>query len=296
MSKPSKDQLRKKYGIREDDFQILTELPPEHEIRNKGFLQKVGEALGVEEWMLKSWRGRILAVIILVPTAQGIFDYWEVKVEYPVAVFADYFRHLKWPVDTTTSKWIVFRASTQSHIADWRAPEKFQVDMGIVPAPDPSPHTDPIQFVAQVRYHYRQRFSDVPPGGKQVSAPATVSEMLPLSKIVRLDRGPGRVVEGTVGHLPYSFRITVVDPEIKLELYRDNQLLGGFPQTKQQSLKNEIDSSRTDFLLPVDNELERQITADLLGERCFLTYVNLVIGVDDDLIRSAFLGHGRNQV
>jgi hypothetical protein len=49
MKTPSKEQLKRKYKISSEDFEILTELPSEQEVRQKGFLVKAGEAFGVEE-------------------------------------------------------------------------------------------------------------------------------------------------------------------------------------------------------------------------------------------------------
>lgn len=163
MSLPSKQQLRRKYKISNADFQILTNPPPENEIREKGFLVKVGEAFGGEEWMWKTWTGVVLAIIIIVPTFQSTLDYWRPKVVYSVTQFSDYFRHLRWPLSPSDDQWIAF-------VPDAALPPKTEVrsfhDLSIgsslVPGPAQSPGTAPIQFVSQIRYHFRERFLNTP--------------------------------------------------------------------------------------------------------------------------------------
>lgn len=288
MSTPSKDQLKEKYGITNPDFRVLTNLPPEREIRTKGFLFKAGEAFGAEEWMWKTWTGVLIAIIIVAPQIQSTLDYWRPKIVYSVSQFSDYFRHLQWPLTPSDDEWIAFVPDSTPAPRRPQAPQSLPVGSSLFPSPARSPTTVPNQFVAQVRYHFRERFLDAAPGEKQVSAPATFREMLPLSEVMAFERGLGRVIDGSVSHLPYHFRVTVLDPEITVEAYRDNQTIEGFPQTIRHPLTSHWDS-RTDVVIPIDDALKDQLETTLLGEHCFLTYVNLVIGADDDLVESAIL-------
>jgi hypothetical protein len=162
------------------------------------------------------------------------------------------------------------------------------VGSSLFPGPAQSHSSVPSQFVSQIRYHFRERFVNTKPGEKAVSAPESQHEMLPLSHLVSEERGLGRVAQGTVPHLPYRFRVSVFDPDLTVEVYQGDATLEGFPQTIRHSLTDHWDS-RIDFIMPVQDRLKDEIEKSLLAERCFLTYVNLVIGADDGLIGQAIL-------
>ena len=204
--------------------------------------------------------------------------------------FANYFRHLRWPLESGDDQWIAFIPDAPIPPAPTQFPSvrSISVGSGLFPGPAQSGSTVPIQFVSQIRYHFREHFPDSVPGDKRVSAPAHESELLPLSQVISSQRGLGRVADGAVPHLPYHFRVSVFDPELTVEAYHGDRPLEGFPQTVRHSLTEHWDS-RIDFMIPIDDHLKGQIAETLLYERCFITYVNLVVGADDGLVDSAIL-------
>ena len=66
---PSKDELRKKYGITEGDFQVLTqaELPaPDALLKEGAYIQKVGFWDRFEVWLKKTVVGQVLIAVIFI--------------------------------------------------------------------------------------------------------------------------------------------------------------------------------------------------------------------------------------
>jgi hypothetical protein len=82
-------------------------MPAEGVIREEGFLVKLGEAFGAQEWMWKSWKGIILAIIILLPAAQAALDFWVPKAVYASQQFFDYYQHFQFP-PPDNHQWIAF--------------------------------------------------------------------------------------------------------------------------------------------------------------------------------------------
>jgi hypothetical protein len=75
---PSKEEIKAKYGISNDDFEILTEIPtPEDVACRMGFLEKVTDAFGFKTWMVSSVSGLVLFVIFLVPEAVEKYEFWK---------------------------------------------------------------------------------------------------------------------------------------------------------------------------------------------------------------------------
>lgn len=290
MSVPSKQELKEKYKISNEDFEVLTDLPSEREVREKGFLVKVGEAFGGQEWMWKTWAGIVLAVILIAPKLQSSWDFWKPKLVQTANQFSTYFRHLRWPLDPSDDQWIAFVPDLAPPPASTSFPSfrSLTVGSGLFPGSAQSGPAVPIQFVSQIRYHFRESLPDVPPGQKNVSASATERELLPLSHVVSSSSGAGRVVEGAVPHLPYNFRVSIFDPEITVEAFHEGRVLEGFPKKIRHALTSHSDS-RVDFAIPIGACLKEKIEKSLLYDRCFITYVNLVLGADDGLIGSAIL-------
>jgi len=141
MNIPSKQELKEQYHISDDDFDILTELPPDKVVREKGFLMKIGEALGVQTWMWKSWLGIVLAVIFIPPQLKDAYDYWT-----PKAAFA--YQQLYTYVQTRDSTppddggWIAFTPDGTLPPSGTNAPVPltgFPVGTGIFPASGHNP-------------------------------------------------------------------------------------------------------------------------------------------------------------
>jgi hypothetical protein len=238
--------------------------------------------------MWKTWTGILLAIIIVAPELQSIVDYWKPKLVYSVNQFSDYFRHLRWPLRPTDDQWIAFIPEPTLPPPATKAPSPrvLSVGSGLFPGPAQTAVTVPIQFVSQIRYHYRERWLHARPGEKAVSAPAHETELLPLSNLVTREHLLGRVTTGSVAHLPYYFRISVFSPDLTVEVYQGDDALAGFPKTVQHSFTDHWDS-RIDFIIPIEDRLKTKMESSFLAERCFITYVNLVIGADDGLIGSA---------
>ena len=84
MNPPSKDELKKKYGIINDDFDVLTESPSQETIWKRGWVEIVESISDVRTGLWRSWQGAVIAVIFFIispPSAPADF----LK---PVAVFA----------------------------------------------------------------------------------------------------------------------------------------------------------------------------------------------------------------
>ena len=84
MDIPPKDELKKKYGITNDDFDVLTESPPEETIWKQGWIEIVESISGVKTGLWRSWAGKVLAVIVFVvfpPTSI-------VDLVRPIAIYA----------------------------------------------------------------------------------------------------------------------------------------------------------------------------------------------------------------
>jgi len=68
MNLPSKDEIKKKYGISEDDFEVLadSETPKPHQLQiEQAYLEKAGWWNGAEGWFKRIFGGSIKAVIFI---------------------------------------------------------------------------------------------------------------------------------------------------------------------------------------------------------------------------------------
>jgi hypothetical protein len=75
MNTPSKEELKEKYDITEDDFEILDSLPSAGEVQKKeSFLVKLGEIAGAQAWMWKSWKGKVIAIVLVYMFVNGVYD------------------------------------------------------------------------------------------------------------------------------------------------------------------------------------------------------------------------------
>lgn len=112
---PSKEELKKKHCLPTDDFEVRTQLPTKEERKERGgYLVKIGETLGAEEWMWKSIGGRVLAIIVLLPTVQGIWDYWQPKAVYAYDQMAIYFTTVDPQKDRDDTGFIAFSPRERS--------------------------------------------------------------------------------------------------------------------------------------------------------------------------------------
>jgi hypothetical protein len=91
--------------------------------------------------------------------------------------------------------------------------------------------------------------------------------------MVRLRRGEGGSEAGTL-------EVNVLDGSGKP--------LTGFPQVMPCPLTKEGDSSRKEFEVPVTEALKKDIEKTLLVTDQFITHVDLVIGMDKDLLSQEF--------
>ena len=140
------------------------------------------------------------------------------------------------------------------------------------------------QFSFEVRYHFRERFEGVAPGGKKFSAPAYERETLPQPNIVQVDGKETQVVEGAVAHLPYRFTIKLTKSQNAnpgtLEvviLDRAGKALSGYPQTLENPFAKATGPSNRQFKIPVPADLAKRIEKTLLAKNQLLTRVDLSI-------------------
>lgn len=156
------------------------------------------------------------------------------------------------------------------------------------------PSREPAPFACEIRYHFREKIRGVGAGEKRVSAPGDEREALPLSRPTVSKEGAAQSVEGQVPHLPYRFLVRIIRPtggdretlEVNI-LDSSGKPLPGFPQAMPNPLTRTVDSSRKDFEIPVSEPLKKKIEKSLLARDQFLTYVNLIVGMDDDFLSSA---------
>ena len=156
------------------------------------------------------------------------------------------------------------------------------------------PSREPAPFACEIRYHFREKIHGARPGEKPVSAPGEEREALPLSQATISKDGAAQASEGQVPHLPYRFFVKIIRPtgaeretlEVNV-LDNSGKPLPGFPQAMPNPLTRTGDSSRKDFEIPVSEALKKKIEKTLLARDQFLTYVNLIVGMDDDFLSSA---------
>jgi hypothetical protein len=191
----------------------------------------------------------------------------------------------------TVSKRVI-RAAVASHTLSWG------LLLGILAisafAADEQSYTPP-PFACELRYHFREHLRGVEPGEKSVSAPSYEREALPLSQVAISDGSVARIVEGRVAHLPYRFLVKITrnsdadQGTLEVDVFdTSGKPLKGFAQAIANPLTKTEDSSRKDFEIPVNKALTKKIEKTLLAKDQFLTYIDLVIGMDDDFLSSDF--------
>ena len=161
-------------------------------------------------------------------------------------------------------------------------------------AADELPYTPP-PFACELRYHFREHLRGAKVGEKSVSAPSYEREALPLSKVAISDGFVARIIEGRVAHLPYRFFVKITRNsdadkgtlEVNV-LDTSGKPLKGFPQVIANPVTKTGDSSRKDFEIPVSKTLKKEIEKTLLAKDQFLTYVDLIVGMDEDFLSLDF--------
>lgn len=155
------------------------------------------------------------------------------------------------------------------------------------------PSQKPAPFACEIRYHFRENIPDAKPGEKSVSAPSHESEMLPLPRAVASKGIVAQEVTGQVKSLPYKFLVRVTRGQTGAETLKVNVLdesgrpLPGFPKLLANPLTKTGDSSRKDFEISISEPLKKKIEKSLLAQDQFITYVSLIVGMDDDFVSSA---------
>jgi RES domain-containing protein len=124
---PTDDQIRRKYSL-PGDTPIRHSMPSQEEMAAKpSFLLKVAKALGYEEWMWKSTRGKILAVIILVPAGATIVGWWAPKVQLGWSLAEPYVR-------TITLSGVEFGSRMVGFLPEPPGPDVAPVERGAIPS------------------------------------------------------------------------------------------------------------------------------------------------------------------
>ena len=100
---PTKEQIKEKYNIPENNFEILTEFPTKEEIIEKkyGKLIKLGSIFGLKPWMLTTITGGLVAIIFILPKVQPTIDdtieFWYPVVHYTYDVGKQIVQNILWP-------------------------------------------------------------------------------------------------------------------------------------------------------------------------------------------------------
>lgn len=155
------------------------------------------------------------------------------------------------------------------------------------------PTSKPAPFACEIQYHFREKIPDAKPGEKQYSAPSHEREVLPLSRSIALKGVLAEEVRGQVKSLPYKFLIRVTRGPVRAETLKINVLddsgrpLPGFPKLMPNPLTKTGDSSRKDFEIAISEPLKKKVEKSLLSQDQSLTYVSLIVGMDDDFVSSA---------
>ena len=103
-----RQELKAKYNILNNDFQVLTQRPPDEEIQKKGFLIKLGEAFGIQEWMWKSPWGIVLAIILVPVVVAGAYNFWQPKLSCRAEQFLAYIETYEPAPPQVELHWIAF--------------------------------------------------------------------------------------------------------------------------------------------------------------------------------------------
>jgi hypothetical protein len=157
------------------------------------------------------------------------------------------------------------------------------------------PAFTPKPFSCQVWYHYREQFEHVKVGEKSVSAPAYHRERLPASHVLISDNQATRIVEGGVSDLPYRFivKITASSDDTRgvleiIALDTSGKPLERFPYKMPNPVDSTPENSRYGVEVSIPKSLKTKIEKALFSDchHCFITYVELVIGMDEDFVSS----------
>lgn len=156
------------------------------------------------------------------------------------------------------------------------------------------PSQKPGPFACEIRYHFRENIRGAKAGEKRVSAPSHEREALPLSRATTSKDASVQSIEGQVPQLPYRFLVKIIRPTdaggetLEVNVLDDaGKPLTGFPQVMPNPLTRTGDSSRKEFEIPVSESLKKKIEKSFLARDQFLTHVDLIVGMDDDLLSSA---------
>jgi hypothetical protein len=157
----------------------------------------------------------------------------------------------------------------------------------------------PPPFACEVRYHYREHYPDAKPGEKNVSAPGDEREYLPKSQVIISDHDVCRIVRGSVKSLPYKFTIKILAKnnsdqgtlEANIVDPSSGKSLKGFPIKLANPMQPGVETSRTDFTISITKVQKDKIKMRYLSREGFVTYANLVIGIDDDILRRGHSSH-----
>lgn len=144
----------------------------------------------------------------------------------------------------------------------------------------------PPPFGAQVRYNYVAPSETSTPVDRTISAPGHTSESLPPAVVYEEGAKVSQVVQGTVPHLPYEFRIHATrrsdaDPGILVVEIMDpatRRAVPGFPRTIPD-WQNAL-TERYGIELPLTDAHKTAITNARITTDKAGTYVNLVLGFD----------------
>ena len=105
---PTKEQIKEKFSIPDDDFEIKTKLPTEEEIKkNPGFLEKLGSISGFKAWKRKSKIGKLIDIILIPPAISAALSFYSPFAHYTYDVGKRIYQNIQWPKEDQETKTIV---------------------------------------------------------------------------------------------------------------------------------------------------------------------------------------------
>ena len=105
---PTKEEIKKAYNISDNDFEILTSLPSEEEIKkNPGFFEKLDPISEFKTvWKRKSKIGKLISIILTPPALYGAISFYQLAIPYTYDKGMEILKRIQWPEESQGIKTI----------------------------------------------------------------------------------------------------------------------------------------------------------------------------------------------
>ena len=105
---------------------IIEGLPPHDEVsRRHSFFDQITNAAGIPSWLWKTWTGRIIAVVFVIPTISATGNFWKSTISSTYQNPGHYIEFLRKHTPQVTDNLVAFLGSGQSDLQNLN-------DVGIV--------------------------------------------------------------------------------------------------------------------------------------------------------------------